>query len=114
MSDDEQSVLPAVIMVYIAFVSFAENLKSLRKIVFNESEYLQDRALQQLSLYQLPSLKHLEIIKCHDITDTGIRAVQSLKSLEYLKLQELSSVSDQKACDDGLKEHLTKCKIEWN
>src|SRR5699024_11043221 len=39
---------------------YLKNLKSLSKIVFNETTYLQDRALLLLSEYQLKSLKHLE------------------------------------------------------
>lgn len=93
---------------------YLKNLKSLRKIVFNETEYLEDKALHLLGEYQLPTLKHLEVIKCHDITDDGVRALQKIKTLNYLKLQGLSSVTNKAACSELLEKELTNCDVDWD
>ena len=56
-----------------------ENLKSLKKIIFNQTKYLEDQALLLLGEYQLPNLKHLEIIQCPQITDIGVISLKNLK-----------------------------------
>lgn len=101
-------------MKMVINVVVIENLKSLQKIVFKETEYLEDKALHILGEYQIPTLKHLELISCPDITESGVRALQKLKTLDYLKLQGLVSVNDKAACSELLKKELTNCKIDWD
>ncbi|UXI16902.1 Calcium-binding mitochondrial carrier protein [Sarcoptes scabiei] len=92
---------------------YLKNLKNLRKIIFNETEFLDNQALKLLKEFQI-DLKHLEIIKCFDITDGGILFLKDLRSLEFLKLEQLDSVKNRQYCYDILKNSLDSCKIVWN
>ncbi|KPM11998.1 hypothetical protein QR98_0105790 [Sarcoptes scabiei] len=59
---------------------YLKNLKNLRKIIFNETEFLDNQALKLLKEFQI-DLKHLEIIKCFDITDGGILFLKDLRNI---------------------------------
>lgn len=56
-----------------------ENLKNIQKIKFVKNDYLEDGALHLLSSYELPSLKHLELKSCYEVTDKGVLSLTNLK-----------------------------------
>ncbi|XP_027194294.2 ATP synthase subunit s, mitochondrial [Dermatophagoides pteronyssinus] len=94
---------------------YLRHLKRLSRIIFNKTKYLNDKALIMLSEYQLAELRHLEIRNCYNVTDTGIQALKELKSLQYLKMENLPSVDNRTKCEEILKKSLsTSCRIEWN
>ncbi|KAH7639687.1 ATP synthase subunit s, mitochondrial [Dermatophagoides farinae] len=99
---------------YVGF-EYLRQLKHLSRIIFNETKYLNDKALIMLCEYQLDQLRHLEIRNCYNVTDIGIQALKELRSLQHLKLENLPSVDNRTICHGILKKSLhPSCRIEWN
>lgn len=94
---------------------YLKNLKHLSMIKFNGNDLIDDHALQIISQYDNLRfvLKHLEIIKCCNVTDNGLLHLKDLRSLEYLRLVNLPSVDKKDQCKEILQRTLEKCKIEW-
>lgn len=63
---------------YVGF-EYLRQLKHLSRIIFNETKYLNDKALIMLCEYQLDQLRHLEIRNCYNVTDIGIQALKELR-----------------------------------
>ncbi|XP_075975459.1 ATP synthase subunit s, mitochondrial isoform X2 [Anticarsia gemmatalis] len=84
---------------------------AIRKIILHNNQYIDDRALKGLS-YASSSLNYLQVSKCVNVTDTGLKELKALGNLETLVLFSLASVSDLEGCKQYLTQQLPKCKIE--
>jgi H+-transporting ATP synthase F0 complex subunit s len=92
---------------------YLKGLKDLDKIVMKKNHYLDDEALEKLSLV-VDTLKHLELVSCGNVTDQGIKSLAQLKNLQKLRLFDLPSVNNGEECLQHLKSNLTKCDIDWS
>ncbi|KAG6448869.1 ATP synthase subunit s, mitochondrial [Manduca sexta] len=88
-----------------------KGLTMLKKIILHNDNYIDDRALQGLS-YGKESLAYVQVSKCCNVTDNGLKEIKVLDKLETLVVFELSSVSNIDDCIKYLQNHLPKCKIE--
>lgn len=83
----------------------------LHKIILHNNKYIDDRALKGLS-YGSDRLTHVQVSKCLNVTDPGLKEIIVLSKLETLILFDLSSVENLEDCKQYLQIHLPKCKIE--
>lgn len=81
------------------------------RIVLNNCPYISDEALENLS-YCKDSLKVLEIIKCKNITDEGLKSLKTLTKLEKLVCHDLPYVKKGTEIKKELKEYLKNCEID--
>lgn len=82
----------------------------LKKIILHNNNYIDDRALKGLS-YGSSSLTFVQISKCLNVTDEGLKLLPALTHLQTLILFSLESVSDLEGCKQFLKEKLPNCEI---
>ncbi|XP_028029897.1 ATP synthase subunit s, mitochondrial [Bombyx mandarina] len=85
----------------------------LSKIILHNNNYIDDRALKGLS-YAKNTLSHLQISKCVNVTDAGLKELNILEKLQHLILFNLESVNDLEECKKYLKSQIPKCNIEGN
>lgn len=85
----------------------------LHKIILHNNNYIDDRALKGLS-YGSSTLDHVQVSKCSNVTDPGLKEIKALGKLEKLVLFDLTSVNNLEECKQYLQTHLPKCKIEGN
>lgn len=85
----------------------------LHKIILHNNNYIDDRALKGLS-YGSDRLTHVQVSKCYNITDPGLKEIKVLNKLETLVLFDLSGVKNLEDCKQYLQTHLPTCKIEGN
>lgn len=83
----------------------------LKRIILHNNNYIDDRAMKGLS-YGRSTLTHVQVSKCVDVTDAGLKELISLDKLETLVLFSLTSVSNLDACKQYLQQHLPNCKIQ--
>ncbi|CAB3226862.1 unnamed protein product [Arctia plantaginis] len=82
----------------------------LRKVILHNNSYIDDRALKGLS-YGSSTLTYVQISKCLNVTDEGLKSLTALTNLQTLILFSLESVSDLEGCKQFLKQKLTTCEI---
>ncbi|KAM3965079.1 ATP synthase subunit s, mitochondrial [Aphomia sociella] len=85
--------------------------KMLKRIILHNDNYIDDRALKGLS-YGRETLTHVQVSKCPNVTDVGIKEIKILDKLEMLKLFNLQEVKNLDECKQYLQSHLPKCKIQ--
>ncbi|KAI8421722.1 hypothetical protein MSG28_009697 [Choristoneura fumiferana] len=83
----------------------------LHKIILHNSSYIENRALKGLS-FGRDSLTHVQISKCPDVSDTGLKDLTALHKLETLVLFDLTNVNNMDDCKQYLSSQLPKCKIQ--
>jgi len=91
-----------------------EHLKGCEKldrIVMKNCSYITDEALEKLELRK-NSLKILEISRCKNITEDGLKALWKLKKLEKLVIHELPYVTNTEQVQQELTQHLASCLID--
>nr|AHZ64885.1 ATP synthase subunit s [Tetranychus cinnabarinus] len=89
-----------------------KSIKGPEKILFRRCHYLTDDALEKLTFIG-HSLRHLQLISCHNITDEGVCSLTRLRKLAFIKLFDLSSVKDVEGCRQHLQEGLPECVVDW-
>jgi len=85
--------------------------EKLDRIVLKNCSYVTDEALYKLEMRK-DSLRILEISKCKNITEDGLRALQKLTKLEKLVAHELPYVKNIEQVQQELKQHLANCQID--
>ncbi|PSN31948.1 ATP synthase subunit s [Blattella germanica] len=85
--------------------------KYISAIKFERCAYLQDEALQELSILK-NSLQNLKIISCGNITDKGLKSLVILSNLQSLEVSDLIYLKSKEDCLSTLKSSLPNCKIE--
>ncbi|CAH1636500.1 unnamed protein product [Spodoptera littoralis] len=84
--------------------------EKLSNIILHNADYIDDRALKGLSFGQ-STLTHLQVSKCVNVTDAGLKSLISLNKLELLVLFNLVSVENIEECKEYIRQHLSNCKI---
>lgn len=82
----------------------------MEKIVLHDNKYIDDRAMKGLA-YGHATLLYVQVSKCINVTDNGVKEIKSLKNLKTLILFSLSSVNNLDECKQYLQSHLPNCKI---
>ncbi|XP_068633981.1 ATP synthase subunit s, mitochondrial isoform X2 [Battus philenor] len=82
----------------------------LKKIILHENKYIDNRALKGLE-YGKEALGFVQVSKCVNVTDSGLKELTALKNLETLILYDLISVKDLQGCKQYLSSELPKCKV---
>lgn len=80
-------------------------------VILHNADYIDDRALKGLHFGQ-NTLTHLQVSKCANVTDDGLKSLISLKKLEHLVLFNLISVENIEECKQYIQQHLSNCKIK--
>ncbi|PZC72722.1 hypothetical protein B5X24_HaOG210701 [Helicoverpa armigera] len=83
----------------------------LSRVILHNSNYIDDRALKGLS-YGRDTITHLQVSKCINVTDAGIKELKNLHKLETLILFHLESVTNLEECKLIIQLHLPRCKIQ--
>ncbi|KOB65632.1 ATP synthase coupling factor B [Operophtera brumata] len=83
----------------------------LHKIILHNNNKIDDRALKGLS-YGSGTLSHVQVSKCFNVTDLGVKEIKALNKLETLVLFNLSAVENLEECKQYLQTHLPNCKIK--
>ncbi|XP_026318725.1 ATP synthase subunit s, mitochondrial [Hyposmocoma kahamanoa] len=83
----------------------------LEKIILHNGNYIDDRALKGLS-YGKDTLTYVQVTKCVDVHDSGIKELQALRKLQTLILYDLINVENLEACKQYLKSQLPNCDIQ--
>ncbi|KAH9630509.1 hypothetical protein HF086_000722 [Spodoptera exigua] len=84
--------------------------EKLSNIILHNADYIDDRALKGLSFGQ-NTLTHLQVSKCVNVTDAGLKSLVSLDKLELLLMFNLMSVENLQECKQYIQKHLPKCKV---
>lgn len=85
--------------------------EKLSNIILHNADYIDDRALKGLHFGE-NTLTHLQVSKCANVTDDGLKSLISLKKLEHLVLFNLISVENIEECKQYIQQHLSNCKIK--
>lgn len=83
------------------------------KIILHNASYIDDKAIKGLA-YGKKSLTFVQISKCPNVTDSGLKELKVLENLKNLVLFDLLEVVDLNECKQYLQTHLPKCKIGGN
>ncbi|KAI8421726.1 hypothetical protein MSG28_009701 [Choristoneura fumiferana] len=86
------------------------------KVVWVSGETLADYNMLPSDDHKVPnwqdSLTHVQISKCPDVSDTGLKDLTALHKLETLVLFDLTNVNNMDDCKQYLSSQLPKCKIQ--
>ncbi|CAH2047124.1 unnamed protein product, partial [Iphiclides podalirius] len=82
----------------------------LKKIVLHNNSYIDDRALKGLA-YGKDVLTFVQVSKCVNVKDIGLKELVALKNLQTLILYDLTSVQNIEDCKHFIKSGLPACKI---
>ncbi|XP_013138109.1 PREDICTED: ATP synthase subunit s, mitochondrial isoform X3 [Papilio polytes] len=90
--------------------SHLEGCTMLKKIVLHNNKYIDDRALKGLS-YAKDVLTFVQVSKCINVTDPGLKEMIVLRNLKTLVLYDLASVENLADCKQFLGSGLPNCQI---
>lgn len=62
--------------------------------------------------YGKDTLTYVQVTKCVDVNDSGIKELQALRNLRTLVLYDLINVENLEACKQYLKSQLPNCDIQ--
>ncbi|CAK1585370.1 unnamed protein product [Parnassius mnemosyne] len=82
----------------------------LKNIVLHNNNYIDDRALKGLA-YGKDVISFVQVSKCPNVTDHGLKEMIVLKNLQTLILFDLISVKNLNECKQFISASLPKCKI---
>lgn len=85
----------------------------LERVILHNDQYIDDRAMKGLS-YGRDTLTHVQVSKCSDVTDSGVKEIQALVKLTTLVLFDLQCVENLEKCKQVLQSQLPNCKITGN
>lgn len=83
----------------------------LQRMILHNNNYIDDRAMKGL-LYAKDTLTYVQVSKCVNVTDDGLKEIQNLNKLKNLVLFNLHSVKNLDACKQYLQTYLPNCKID--
>lgn len=84
--------------------------KCIERIILQRCQHMEDEALQHLA-YVKDSLKHLEIVDCHNVEDSGLLSLKQLQNLQTLTMHGFIYVKDFDGVVRQLKQDLPNCEI---
>lgn len=87
-----------------------EGCKHIDRISLEKCGHIDNNAIFKLEFVK-ETLKTLELVGCHNITDHGLSHLKVLSNLENLVLADLPYVKDMDKCKIELQEALKNCKI---
>lgn len=82
----------------------------LKKIVLHNNNYIDNRALKGLA-YAKDILSFVQVSKCVNVTDPGLKELVVLKNLQKIVLYDLISVKNIEECKQFITSGLPTCKI---
>ncbi|OWR52031.1 ATP synthase H+ transporting [Danaus plexippus plexippus] len=85
----------------------------LQRIILHDNKYIDDRAMKGLE-YGKDTLEFVQVSKCYNVTDVGVKEIKLLTKLKTLVLFNLSGVSDLEECKQYLKSQMPNCKVLGN
>lgn len=85
----------------------------LQRIILHDNKYIDDRAMKGLE-YGKDTLEFVQVSKCYNVTDVGVKEIKLLTNLKTLVLFNLSGVSDLEECKQYLKSQMPNCKVLGN
>lgn len=62
--------------------------------------------------YGKDTLTYVQVTKCVDVNDSGIKELQALRKLKTLVLYDLTNVDNLEDCKQYLKSQLPNCDIQ--
>lgn len=80
------------------------------RIILQRCKHMENDALQHLANVK-KSLKHLEIIDCHNVEDSGLLTLKQLKNLQTLTMHGFIYVKELNTIVHQLKQDLPNCQI---
>ncbi|XP_049872324.1 ATP synthase subunit s, mitochondrial [Pectinophora gossypiella] len=83
----------------------------LERIILHNDLYIDNRAMKGLS-HGKTTLTHVQLSKCADVTDEGVKEIKILDKLKTLVLYDLASVKNLEECKQYLKSQLPNCNIQ--
>lgn len=98
-------------IMYIGF-PYLKELEHVKVIKLHKCAYITDEALRML-VYVKDTLETLHVTSCGNVTDDGVKSLDRLTRLKYLKLFDLFEVKDKEGCVRHLKATLGECQIEF-
>merc|ERR1711983_600202 len=108
---EEVDATDAAIME-VGFPHF-KNCVHIRKIKLKNCGYIQDASMRSIAYLMHEHLSWLEVIQCHNISDEGLLALNKMKALKVLHLENLNSVKNPQEVIASLSESLPKCQITY-
>lgn len=87
--------------------------EQLDTIVLSNCTYIEDDTLDKLILRK-DSLRVLQINKCKNITDAGLKVLGNLSKLEKIVISDLPYLKNPIKVQEELKLKLPNCKIDIN
>lgn len=85
--------------------------EKLDRIALIDCAYITDKALQKMGLRK-DSLKVVEISKCKNITEEGLRYLEALSKLEKLVVRDLHYTKNVAKVELELKKILVNCDVD--
>lgn len=80
------------------------------RIILQRCKYMENDALLHLA-YVKKSLKHLEIIDCHNVEDDGLLSLKQMKNLQTLTMHGFMYVKEFNTIVHQLQQDLPNCQI---
>ncbi|XP_066147159.1 ATP synthase subunit s, mitochondrial [Euwallacea fornicatus] len=86
--------------------------KYIDKIILHECHYLENAALKELC-YVKDSLMFLQVSKCGNVTEAGLKYLLNLEKLRTLVIFDLPYVEEREKMLDILKKNMKQCSITF-
>lgn len=84
---------------------------ALWKVILHNASYIDNRAIAGLA-YGKSNITYVQVSKCLNVTDMGLKELKLLDKLETLVLFNLESVKNLDECKEYLQKYLPKCRIK--
>lgn len=84
--------------------------KFIERIILQRCQHMENEALEKLANVK-SSLKHLEIVDCHNVEDSGLLSLKQLHNLQTLTVHGFMYVKDFNGIVEQLKKDLPNCQI---
>ncbi|KAI5639483.1 hypothetical protein NE865_07983 [Phthorimaea operculella] len=81
------------------------------RIILHNNMYIDDRAMKELS-HGKDTLTFVQVSKCLDVTDAGVKELSALHKLNTLVLFDLASVKSLDDCKNYIKSKLPNCTFK--
>lgn len=84
--------------------------KFIERIILRRCKHMENEALQHLAFVE-NTLKHLEIVDCHNVEDSGLLTLKQLNNLQTLNIHGFFYVKEFDTIVRQLQQDLPNCEI---
>lgn len=88
-----------------------QNCKHIERIKLDRCNHMTNEALQRL-IYLRKTLTHLQVSRCYNVKDSGLRSIGRLVQLRQLIIYGLIAVKNVKSIETQLKIVLPNCRFD--